>query len=125
MKRIKKFVIFLVLVLVAFFLVAYTYEGEIDPKEFLNWKQVEGSGRWESSLIWTAVLSNPDKESKIKEVRVYILVNQKLIGYRYFKQNELFMYQLDMETDKYIRTFLSKEETKKCMKCHKDMLVAI
>jgi len=120
----RKMSLFLVLLFLLFpLLVAFTYEGEMNPEEFLTWAPIPGTERMVNAFVVSVVLANSDQTSKIKKVRVFIFTpTSKLIGYRYFKGNELFMYVLDMERNKYIRKYLSESERRDCASCHKSLL---
>lgn len=120
----RKMSLFLVLLFLLFpLLVAFTYEGEMNPEEFLTWAPIPGTERMEDTFIMSVVLANPDQTSKIKKVRTYVFIlTSKLIGYRYFKKNELFIYTLDIERNKYVRRYLSESKRKDCARCHKSLL---
>lgn len=119
----RKMSLFLILLFLLFpLLVAFTYEGEINPEEFLTWTLIPGTARMVNMFEGTVVLVNPDQTSKIKKVQicVFVLV-KKLVGYRYFKEGELFIYKLDIEKNKYVRKYLSDLERKGCDKCHRNL----
>lgn len=120
----RKMSLFLVLLFLLFpLLVAFTYEGEINPEEFRTWVSIPGTETMVNTFVATAVLVNPDQESKIKKVRIFVFIlTSKLMGYRYFKGNELFVYVLDLERNKYVREYLSESERKDCSRCHKSLL---
>ena len=120
----RKMSFFLILLFLLFpLLVAFTYEGEINPEEFLAWDNVPGTERMEDTFVMSVVLANPDQTLKIKKIRTYVFIlTSKLIGYRYFKENELFIYTLDIERNKYVRRYLSESKRKDCAQCHKSLL---
>ena len=87
----------------------YTYDGEYDPAEFFEWEFMERTFIDDDViplvLVW---FINPDKESDVKLVElahgVYADGSYKLIGYRYFIDNDEHWFFLNPETNNYDMT---------------------
>lgn len=116
----KVFSLICLILLMALF-AGFTYEGELDPNEFDKWQVVKFQPT-PQGLIWVFI-RNPDQESPIKIVAQIAGPNLTLIGYRYFKNGEPYMYKLDPEQSKYVRMELSEERRRRCMEYHSDQLV--
>jgi len=98
----------------------YTYEGELDPGEFRDWPII--NQKMVSSLTIKVLIQNPDPQAEVQKVEIYVFTStNKIMAYRYFKDNEVYLYKLDIDIDRYKRKHLSEEETRKCMKCHKQI----
>lgn len=93
----KIFVILSTVLCVSGFALAsnYTFESEINPKEFQSWTVIEkhqtGPGQG------TAVLENPDPNAKIKKVAVEIL-GSGLLAYSYIIDGKTYKYRFNFET---------------------------
>jgi hypothetical protein len=113
-----KTLIILLIVLIAGMAWAFSWEGELDPNEFDNWKllSVRPSPQ---GLFWIFV-KNPDQESPIDIVAMVIDLNSTLLGYRYFKYGEPHSYIFDSNEGKYVRRHFTNEQRRSCMKCHSD-----
>jgi hypothetical protein len=112
------------LVIVALVSLAFTWEGELDPNSLVQWRIVEGSGGLTESGLYQLLLQNPDRESAIKTVQVYLNpLTKNLLIYRYFKDGDIYIYYFDGTQDKFLRYELPAEKRTGCMKCHKDQLI--
>ena len=116
-----KTLIVLLIVLTAGMAWAFSWEGELDPNEFDNWKVVSVQPT-PQGFLWMLV-KNPDEESPIDIVAMAVDANSTLIAYRYFKYGEPQSYIFDISEDKYVRHHFTDEQKKSCMKCHSDRLV--
>lgn len=97
----------------------FTWEGELDPNEFVEWPRDAGSYRMINPVIGKVTVENPDKNSPIQRIQILIyLPAEKLIAYRYFKEGKIYIYELDCNKNKYVRRHLTTEEKQGCMKCH-------
>jgi len=98
---------------------SFTFEGELDPNEFIEWPVIGRS--LISPEIGTVVVQNPDSSSPIQKIQLLIYVStDTLIAYQYFKNGEIYQYVLDIEKDRYVRKLYTDEEKKGCMKCHEN-----
>ncbi len=97
----KKFLIaamFLIFTLFSFNTSAmeYKWEGELNPYGIVNW-QVKAPPTICPLKHLHATVTNPDKESEIKEVDVffsYTMPTKPLIGYGYYKHNVRYLFIL-------------------------------
>ena len=117
------FLMVICLILLMALLTGFTWEGELDPDEFDNWKIVKISPT-PRGFIWVFI-RNPDQESPIKIVAQIATPDFTLIGYRYLKDGEPYVYGFDPEQDKYVRIELSEEKRRRCMECHESRRIGI
>jgi hypothetical protein len=116
-----KTLIILMVLLTAGMAWAFTWEGDLDPNGFDNWKLLAINPNTDGSL-WVFV-RNPDQTSPIDTVAMETDLNFTLLRYRYFKHGEPYSYIFDGEKDKYVRHHFTDEQKKTCVKCHTDKLV--
>ena len=77
-------------------------------------------------MIGRIIVQNPDASSPIQKVQLIIFVpRDTLISYQYFRNGEIYRYELDIEADRYVRKFLTDEEKTGCMKCHEKIKAKI
>ena len=94
---------------------AYTYEGELDPQVFFDWK-------WNAPIIspylglpfLQVIAQNPDQTSPIKVVKLTTLpLNPHsgyiIISYIYEKGGITYGYVFDPKQERYIQIFPKKE----------------
>ena len=93
----------------------YSYEGEFNPKDFLQWSVVGVAPSSDPNFGWM-IVANPDSEHLVKTVNVLLTKMRDgfyIIGYRYEKEGVSYVYVLN-DDGKYIRQFEeSSEETPK------------
>jgi len=109
--------LFLILTLIPF-LIAFTWEGELDPNEFDNWELISVMPN-PSGISWV-IVKNPERQNAIDYAALLVDLNANLLGYRYFKHGEPFGYFFDMDQEKYVRHEYTAEQRKGCMKCHSE-----
>lgn len=95
---------------------AFTYEGKLDPNEFTKWKLVEV--RMVSSQMAVATAQNPDTSADIQRVQMLLHINGTLFLYQYFKNGEIYAYELNIKRDIYQRRKHTDKERRACLKCH-------
>ena len=95
---------------------AFTWEGELNPNEFDNWKLVSVQPT-PQGYFWVFI-ENPDQTSAIDVVVMKVDLNSMLRSYRYFKYGEPHMYIYDAQQDKYIKMILTEKGKQDCLKCH-------
>lgn len=99
---------------------AFTYEGELDPNEFTKWEFVDV--KLVSALVATITIQNPDKSANIQRVQMSVYINSdgsgSLFGYRYFKQGEIYEYEISIDKKRYERRKYTGKEWRACLKCH-------
>lgn len=116
-----KTLIVLLILLTAGMAWAFTWEGELDPNAFDNWKLLSIHPN-SDGLLWIFI-RNPDKTSPIDIVAMETDVNFTLLKYRYFKYGEPYGYVFDREKDKYVRHYFTDKEKGSCIKCHNAKIV--
>ncbi len=116
-----KTLIILLILLTAGMAWATTWEGELDPNEFRNWKLLSVTLNVEG-LAWVFI-KNPDQTSPIDTVALAVDLDSNILGYRYFKDGEPYSYVLDNNEDKYVRHYFTHEEKESCVKCHSGELI--
>ena len=84
----------------------YTYEGEVNPDDFMRW-DVVGTEHFTAGENNYAqfLLANPDKDSPITQIIAVIYVvnnNMQLVSYGYKKNGVDYVYVLDFEQNRYI-----------------------
>ena len=90
----------------------YTYESEINPAELgISWTAV-ATYTCPKEHFHVAVV-NPDETAEIREAELIMLVAHTkmigfsttitVVGYQYYKNDELFYYQFDVEKNHYAR----------------------
>ena len=100
----------------------FAWDGELNPNTFDNWEILSIQHTTNPSITFN-IISNPDKTSSIKKVVLDIVVfDGTLLGYRYFKDGQPYLYFFDGES-KYIQHKLTLEERKGCMECHQDQII--
>ena len=77
---------------------AWTFDSEIDPREFLNWERTNTTQTSPYGGIVT--LRNPDHNAKIKEAMVSIWKNN-LISYWYIIDGKTYKYEFNDVTKNY------------------------
>ncbi len=97
-------------------LAAFTWEGELNPNEFDSWKLL--SIQPTSQGYFWVIIENPDRGSPIDVVALRVDSNSNVLGYRYFKDGEPYLYIFDSNEDKYVRYYFTQEDKESCMKCH-------
>jgi hypothetical protein len=117
----KTLIIIVVILLTAGIAWSFTWEGELDPNEFDEWKVVSVSPS-SQGFLWMFV-KNPDQSSAIEIVALAVDLNSTVLGYRYFKSGTLYSYIFDSNDDKYVQQHFTDEQKESCMKCHSDKLV--
>lgn len=75
---------------------AYNYEGEIDPRVIYTWEVVEATAVRADGMYFI-VSKNPDTSHSIKYVlfKVYYPERRLVTLCAYYKEGELFVYELD------------------------------
>lgn len=97
---------------------ASTWDGELDPNDFDNWKVISVQPT-PQGLIWIFV-KNPDLASPIDVVAMTVDPGDgTLLVYCYFKHNVAHSFIFIPVLDKYVEEDLTGEEKNRCMKCHK------
>ena len=100
----------------------FTFEGNLNPDEFAEWPRV--SQGMIPPVIGRIIVQNPDASSPIQKIQLLIFVPaDTLITYQYFRNGEIFRYELDIKADRYVRKHLTGEEKIGCMKCHEDKII--
>ena len=105
----KKFIFAAIvgLMLIASTSFAFTYDGEIDPNEFMNWLVMEKLQVDEyRSTVW---IENPKRFAKIKRATLH-LIGGGLSWYTYWKGGTLYTFEYNMETDRFELVFVLKVE---------------
>jgi len=101
------FAIIISIMLVASTSFAFTYDGDIDPHKFLDWKVV---GVLEiNEYMGTMWLENPKMFSRIKYATVH-LIGGGLSWYTYWKRGTLYTFEYNRITDRFELTFVLKVE---------------
>lgn len=108
---------------------AFTYESEMNPLTFNNWKLIAVTGDQASPLKFFHLRTNPDLTSNITKVLVkcQIFPNGLYItGYAFYKLGKLFAYEITKESLHigswhYGRFFPDKDEKDKIDKMIKDL----
>ena len=77
---------------------AYTYDSEIDPIEFSNWKVLEIVSN--SPFGGFVALKNPDPNATIKEAIIEVFQNS-IIAYEYTIDGKNYAYEFNNETKNY------------------------
>ncbi len=116
-----KTLIILVILLTGGMAWAFTWEGELDPNEFVKWQIIET--KMFNSLTMIATAQNPDKGAKVQRIQMFIYINGTLLSYRYFKEGEIYEYELNLDKDMYERRKHTENYRKSCMQCHNVKLV--
>lgn len=116
----RTLIIFLIL-LTAGMAWAFTWEGELNPSEFDNWKLISVQPT-PQGFFWVFI-ENPDQTSEIDVVVMEVDLNSMLRSYRYFKYSEPHIYLFDNNQQKYVRHYFTNEQKKSCMQCHSDKSV--
>jgi hypothetical protein len=117
MKTLKKILLTILVLVMSLTLVSFNWEGELDPNDFGDWK-ITNVQPIVGKFFWIYV-KNPDQTSLIKVVAILTDINFVLYKYRYFKYGEPYKYFFDDKQDKFVREYLTEEERKRCIKCHK------
>lgn len=99
-------------------LTEFTWEGELNPNEFDDWKLL--SVRPVPQGYFWVFIENPDQTSAIDVVVLEVDLNSNVLGYRYFKDGEPYLYVFDVNKGKYVHYSFTQEEKESCMKCHSD-----
>jgi len=94
----------------------FTWDGELNPNEFDTWKLL--SIQPTSQGYFWVFIENPDRDSPIDVVVLRVDSNSNILGYRYFKDGESYLYLFDSNKNKYVRYYFTQEERESCMKCH-------
>ena len=110
--------IILLILLTAGMAWAFTWEGELNPNEFDNWKLVSVQPT-PQGYFWVFI-ENPDQTSAIDVVVMEVDLNSMLRSYRYFKYGEPHIYIFDNDQQKYVRHYFTNEQKKSCIQCHND-----
>ena len=110
--------IILLILLTAGMAWAFTWEGELNPNEFDNWKLISVQPT-PQGYFWVFI-ENPDQTSAIDVVVMEVDLNSMLRSYRYFKYGEPHIYLFDNNQQKYVRHHFTNEQKKSCMQCHSD-----
>ena len=110
--------IILLILLTAGMAWAFTWEGELNPNEFDNWKLISVQPT-PQGYFWVFI-ENPDQTSAIDVVVMEVDLNSMLRSYRYFKYGEPHIYIFDNDQQKYLRHYFTNEQKKACMQCHED-----
>ena len=113
--------IILLILLAAGMAWAFTWEGELNPNEFDNWKLISVQPT-PQGFFWVFI-ENPDQTSAIDVVVMEVDLNFTLRSYRYFKYGEPRIYVFDNNQSKYARHYFTHEQKKSCIKCHIDKSV--
>lgn len=88
----------------------YTYESEINLAEFRNWDVFQQTNPLYDFCNRTfAILRNPDLQAPISYVLTQA-IDKHLIGYAYYKGNELFVYIYEESPSRYERMKPSKRQ---------------
>jgi len=116
-----KTLIILVILLTGGMAWAFTWEGELDPNEFVKWQIIEA--KMASPLTMIATAQNPDKEAEVQRIQMIIYINGTLLSYRYFKGDEIYEYELNLDKDMYERRKHTEKPRQSCMQCHNVKLV--
>jgi len=97
----------------------YTYEGELDPAELIEWEEVGEAILWPTGTRFV-VIKNPDPLASIQYVyrrtSAFLFLNDKALvtGYAYIKDAELYVYEerslVGDETYRYERVQVTFEE---------------
>jgi len=102
---------------------AFTYEGELDPREFTKW-DIVNIGEVKSMMV-AITIQNPDKEAEIQRVQLSVRINPSgdgtLFYYRYFKRGEIYEYEANANKTGYKQYKHTKEERRSCLKCHPEI----
>ena len=106
----------IVLIAIAISVMAFTWEGELDPNEFDKWELAYAMPQ-SNGVSWY-VVKNPDKSELIDTVALLVDLNANLLGYRYFIGNEPHGYFFDLDEEKYKRHKYTQEQKQACMECH-------
>jgi len=77
---------------------AWTFDSEINPREFLNWERVSAVQTGPRS--GTVTLRNPDPDAKIKEASISIW-EDNLISYWYVINDKTYKYKYNDVTKNY------------------------
>ena len=99
----------------------FTWEGELDPNEFDNWKIV-GTQPTPKGNIWV-FMKNPDLVSPIKIVSIAVDRDKNVLSYCYFKNGNPYSYFFDSGENKYKQHHFTQGERKSCMRCHQDKII--
>lgn len=121
-----QFVIVTILISLAFlspYAFAFTYEGELDPREFTKWDIVDiGEVK---SMIVAITIQNPDTNAKIQRVQLTAYIdsdgNGILLSYRYFKEGNIYEYEATANKKGYKQYKHTEKERRSCMKCHPEI----
>ena len=116
-----KTLIILVILLTGGMAWAFTWEGELDPNEFVKWQIIET--KMFNSLTMIATAQNPDKGAEVQRIQMFIYINGTLLSYRYFKEGEIYEYELNLDKDMYERRKHTEKYRQSCMQCHNVKLV--
>jgi hypothetical protein len=116
-----KTLIILVILLTGGMAWAFTWEGELDPNEFVKWQIIET--KMFNSLTMIATAQNPDKGAKVQRIQMFIYINGTLLSYRYFKGGEIYEYELNLDKDMYERRKHTEKYRQSCKQCHNVKLV--
>jgi hypothetical protein len=100
---------------------AFSWEGELDPNEFVKW-QIIGA-KMVSPLTMIATAQNPDKEAEIQRIQMILYIDGTLLSYRYFKGGEIYDYELNIDKSMYERHEYTEKDHRSCMQCHSARLV--
>jgi len=121
-----QFVIVITLISLAFlppYAFAFTYEGELDPREFAKW-DIVNIGEVKSMMV-TITIQNPDKEAEIQRIQMTVQINPSgdgtLLSYRYFKEGEIYKYEATANKKGYKQYKHTEKERRSCMKCHPEI----
>lgn len=101
------------------FFVDFTWEGELSPDEFTEWKVIKTELDVPRGIMWV-YWQNPDSNAPVKVVAGEVYIDGTLVMYRYFKYGVPYMFYLDNEKNKYVQYKFTEKEKRSCMKCHKD-----
>ena len=98
---------------------AFTWEGELNPDEFDNWKFAEVTIL--SSTKVRVTIQNPDSKATVQRIQITIHIDRTLLSYRYFKRGEIYKYVLNTKKDRYERRRYSVKKRRACMQCHPEI----
>jgi hypothetical protein len=82
----------------------YTYEGDFNPEEFMNWQVIASQRYFESGYFFTQLmLRNPNELSPVKTMLAIFMYTEQwtLISYAYTDTEHDYVYILDLETNSY------------------------
>ena len=101
----------------------FAWDGELNPNEFDKWETLSVQSTFDPLVVF-GFIKNPDETSPIEIVVMAVAASDgTMLGYRYFKDGQPYLFTFDSESNKYVEYKFTEEEIKGCMKCHQDKLV--